>query len=490
MNATWLNRASNARLLLFFSGWGMDASAVRHLDPGHRDVLVLYDYREPDAIPHADAIAAYRIIDLVAWSLGCAAANRAAGRHRWCLATALAIAGTLTPEDDQTGIPAHWIDATTANLHKGGWEKFLARMRAPDESRPAMAYTPSPCRDINARAAELETLRHLPPPEAAIFTAAFIATRDRIIRPDAQRRCWAHYGVPTHDIAAPHNPFSRWRTWEELVRETTPSAVAPNKQRIARCFARSGDTYPAAAVQQSAMADTLLDALRTACPVGRYRQVLELGCGTGTLTHRLLNRHRLQTLHLNDITAQCERTAQQARRIAPACDIRSCPGDMEYIPLPGGNDLVISNAVLHWAADPPALLQRLGATLRPGGILATATYGPRNYREIARLTGLTLCYWTLDDWRKALAVRYEILDAAESIRTFHFPRGLDVLRHMRRTGVNALGDAAWTAGRTARLCRDYDRAYNTANGVPLTYHPLIIIARKHPAPHDKTRTGT
>jgi len=484
MKATWLNRRGNETLLLFFNGWGMDASPVRHLDPGKRDVLVLHDYRDPETLPEADAILTYRHIEVVAWSLGCAIANRVVINHSLRPVCAIAIAGTLTPEDDRTGIPPRWMAATLAHLDSGAWRKFLVRMRLPgspviDPPRPSETDGETP-----ARRAELHVLRQLPPPRTSIFTHALVPRHDRIIRPDAQHRCWDHYHTPAHDLDAPHDPFNRWPTWDAVLRAAPPPPPAPlDKPRMALRFAQSGDTYATAAIQQSAMADGLLDTLLAASPRTHYPRVLELGCGTGLLTRRLLARLHVDRLHLNDITHHCAQTTALARTLAPACDSHACPGDMEQTPLPGDNDLVISNAVLHWAADPHALLQRLNAGLRPGGILATATYGPENMREIARLTGLTLPYWSLDRWRQALAAaHFESLVTTESLHTLHFANGIEALRHLQQTGVNALGHAPWRAGRTARLCRDYDRLFPSEKGVPLTYHPLILIARRSDAP--------
>ena len=216
MKAAWLNHNGNSRLLIFFSGWGMNDAPVRHLSAGCRDVLVFYDFRNLDIVPFLTEIAKFQDIALVAWSLGCAAANRTALQCRWSLSAALAVNGTLTPDNDLTGIPSRWIAATVRNLPSGGWGKFIARMCPDKNLRPLFSDAP-PDRSLAQSAEELLTLQQLAPPQDCIFNSALISTADRIILPDNQRRGWESYNVPTHAIAAPHYPFTLWTEWEDLL---------------------------------------------------------------------------------------------------------------------------------------------------------------------------------------------------------------------------------------------------------------------------------
>ncbi len=255
-------------------------------------------------------------------------------------------------------------------------------------------------------------------------------------------------------------------------------AMTTEKQRIAKRFFRSSTTYPDAAVMQKKMADQLMDELLSVRQSNRFTQVLEAGCGTGLLTDRLLQRCRIQKLVVNDITDQCGQTARAAQRKYPACLVLPCHGDMEQTPLPHKNDLIISSSVFQWAAAPHLLLRRLAKRLLPGGFLATATFGPLNLREVARLTGLSLPYWSMTDWQNALMPDFEILSAGESTHALWFTSGLEALRHMKQTGVNTLSPTTWPRTKTERFCRDYDAVFRTNGLVSLTYHPLFIIARK------------
>ncbi len=217
MNATWLHREGRPRVLVCFAGWGMDARPFAGLASTAWDVLLCHDYRTlappPPALAEADA---YVEKALVAWSFGCAVANRVTLERGWTLTRALAINGTLVPQDAERGIPDRLLTATAEHLPAGGWEKFVRRMCA---APAAYAHFDArrPDRSPAEQAEELAALRTLSAPAVCVFRTARVAAADRIIAPDNQRRCWAQHGVPALPLDGPHYPFHLWQTWEEVL---------------------------------------------------------------------------------------------------------------------------------------------------------------------------------------------------------------------------------------------------------------------------------
>jgi malonyl-CoA O-methyltransferase len=53
-----------------------------------------------------------------------------------------------------------------------------------------------------------------------------------------------------------------------------------------------------------------------------------------------------------------------------------------------------------------------------------------------------------------------------------------VLRHLRRTGVNGCAASPWTRARLKSFCTSYTARFGMNERVPLTYHPVWLIARK------------
>lgn len=241
---------------------------------------------------------------------------------------------------------------------------------------------------------------------------------------------------------------------------------------------RSMHTYDQQALAQQAMADGLLTALAAAGPA-RYGRVLEIGCGTGLLTRRLLARFGIGTLYANDLIPAYAGSIEPLAAVPPAARVAFLAGDIETVPLPADLDLVISNAVLHWIRDLPALVARLHAALRPGGRLAFAACGPENLREIRRLTNVSLHYRSLAEVAGIVGRHFTVTAQDEYLRTVPFPSAAAVLRHLRETGVNALRREHWTRGRLRAFENDYRALYGQDDGrLLLTYHVHRVLAEK------------
>ena len=100
-------------------------------------------------------------------------------------------------------------------------------------------------------------------------------------------------------------------------------------------------------------------------------------------------------------------------------------------------------------------------------------------REIHTLTGHGLEYLSLDNLKVLLSPRFEILYAEEEIVSLPFGTPLEVLRHLKQTGVTGTEKRVWTRGRLQSFCDEYIRMCgNDDRSVSLTYHPIYVIARK------------
>ena len=70
MKYKWLNQNKNTDLILFFNGWGMDESVVKHLVCGNYDVVMFYDYNSiyTDFFDKYN-IEVYEEINIIGWSM-------------------------------------------------------------------------------------------------------------------------------------------------------------------------------------------------------------------------------------------------------------------------------------------------------------------------------------------------------------------------------------------------------------------------------------
>jgi ubiquinone/menaquinone biosynthesis C-methylase UbiE len=95
-------------------------------------------------------------------------------------------------------------------------------------------------------------------------------------------------------------------------------------------------------------------------------RVLDIGCGTGLLLARLLERQPLAQYSGIDLSVGMLTEAR--RRLSP--QVRLVGGDAETIPFSAGAfDVVVSSSSFHYWPSPRSGLAEVHRVLRPGGVL-------------------------------------------------------------------------------------------------------------------------
>ncbi len=239
-------------------------------------------------------------------------------------------------------------------------------------------------------------------------------------------------------------------------------------------FARAVTTYESQAVVQRRAAEHLADLLgnhfHTLAP-----RMLEIGCGTGFLTRKLMARFSPSELVLNDLCpdmAICFSNLPRTRFVA---------GDANTMVWEGPFDAIASASAVQWLADLKAFATRCVQALHPQGLIAISGFGPATVREIRELTGVGLNYLDFDAFVETFAASFEILEADRTLEVLTFPDASAVLRHLKETGVTATGARAqpWTRARIEALVKAYTERFTAAEGgVTLTYEPYWIVGRK------------
>ncbi len=247
-------------------------------------------------------------------------------------------------------------------------------------------------------------------------------------------------------------------------------------KRIHLRFTRSLSSYDNHADAQQRISRKLASLLphqADAC----YRRILEIGCGTGGFTRTLKHQCRIDEWILNDL---CEDCREKINQLLLGFPHRFIAGDAEKLSFPGRFDLIASASVFQWMKEPETFLHKLSDLLMSQGMLLFSTFSPGNLYEIKKLTGKGLVYPTSDALVKWLsAADFDLLHHEEEAIVLTFKTPLDVLRHLKATGVTATGNGRWTRGRQELFCRQYAEQFTTTGGqVTLTYRPLYILARK------------
>ncbi len=97
-------------------------------------------------------------------------------------------------------------------------------------------------------------------------------------------------------------------------------------------------------------------------PENKEQTILDLGCGTGTLTAQLRNLGS-KVVGVNSSQSMIDKAKEQFDNIDfMVCDVLDLPFENEF-------DVVFSNAVFHWISNHDALLSNVHKVLKSDGLL-------------------------------------------------------------------------------------------------------------------------
>lgn len=245
-----------------------------------------------------------------------------------------------------------------------------------------------------------------------------------------------------------------------------------NKALVAQRFAKAGQSYVEHAVVQKLISAQLFEYLKEYCPQN-LDSVLEIGCGSGNLTHLLQSHFQIEQLFLNDLYADVDQHFLNFKHV------NWLIGDIEQLHLPQSLDAVISSSALQWMTDLPTLLHRIHDALKPNAYFGFSTFGSDNLIEIKQLTGQGLNYIDLQSLKRQLKQQnFEVLFIEQEVKQIYFDHPKSVLQHLKATGVTATAKShRWTKQSLQQFYIDYQQ-FHDEQGFRLTYHPIYVIARR------------
>jgi malonyl-CoA O-methyltransferase len=164
------------------------------------------------------------------------------------------------------------------------------------------------------------------------------------------------------------------------------SAMKIDKQRVRQHFNQHAHEYDRYAIVQQEMAESLLQQLAPLISAPQQVQrILEIGCGTGILSERLLAQFpnaQLVALDLceNMIAEASQRLAVNDHRVYWVVDDAE-----QWLQLQTSRfDIVISNATVQWFNEPFATMRAAYHLLNQDGVLAFSTFLPGTFHELHR----------------------------------------------------------------------------------------------------------
>ncbi|AKO45778.1 malonyl-ACP O-methyltransferase BioC [[Haemophilus] ducreyi] len=250
------------------------------------------------------------------------------------------------------------------------------------------------------------------------------------------------------------------------------------KQLIAKRFVSHLTEYDQYAIAQQQINHQLVDLLQ-ANTDKTFQRALEIGCGTGDLTEKLLAKIPIEHLTLNDFNAIYYPTVlQKIKQKKPLVVVDFMQGDAEQLVFTRNFDLVSAASVVQWFDNPQQFLRNSADALKPGGVVLFNSFSPLNLQEIRQLTGIGLNYPTRLQWQEWLAQDFEQCQLIEQPIKLTFDSPLAVLIHLKKTGVTAVSNKPWNRHQIKQFCMEYQAYFACEQGVYLTYTPILMLGIK------------
>lgn len=260
------------------------------------------------------------------------------------------------------------------------------------------------------------------------------------------------------------------------------------EQIIQKRFKKSIPTYNSQAIVQQSMARHLADELSRIQQ--HFEEVYEFGAGTGLLTKQMVDLFVIQKYIINDLCVEMEDSLipilKQNEHIHPILYF----GNAEYLPIPEALDLVVSNAAIQWFSKQQDFISRLATAMKKDSFFAFTTFAENNLIQCKKILDKGINYPSISNMDIQLENYFEIIYAAEEENVLWFSSPMDILRHLKETGVNSFSQTQtlienetdlfqkWTRSSLNQFTDLYHDLFFESGQYPLTYNPVYRIVKR------------
>lgn len=254
-----------------------------------------------------------------------------------------------------------------------------------------------------------------------------------------------------------------------------------DKHKIRRSFAAAAFRYDSLATLQRRVG---LELLRRFPLRNHAGVVLDLGCGTGFLTHQLASAFSGRQLLALDIAMPMLDTS---RRKYPAMSADYLCGDAEKLPFADNSiDRIYSNLALQWAQDLPAALLGLKRVLKRQGSLVFATFGPRTLAELKAAWTAVDDYTHVNDFHAAGQIEmflrnagFNEIDVAGVLYRSEYPDVESLMRELKGIGAHNVNRGRnprpTTKTQLQEMIKHYPRQ-GASTGIVASYEIIFVRA--------------
>ncbi|MEZ9302310.1 malonyl-[acyl-carrier protein] O-methyltransferase BioC [Vibrio breoganii] len=256
--------------------------------------------------------------------------------------------------------------------------------------------------------------------------------------------------------------------------------ATPEKQAIASAFGRAASNYDQHAQFQRDVVEKLLERL-PASLIGK--QILDVGCGTGYLTEKLLQRGaEVVALDLSD------KMLDQAR-LRCGKQVTYYLGDAEALPFADDSfDYVVSSLALQWCEDLSVPIRESKRVCKVGGHVLFSTLVEGSLYELKQAWSYVDQYQHVKQFVSEKAIKIALaqskcdgsqVDLAKM--TYWYHSAFELMKDLKGIGATQIGGRSQGLTKKSSLVKleqVYQQLFQTNLKLPATYQVCLGLIKK------------
>lgn len=198
-----------------------------------------------------------------------------------------------------------------------------------------------------------------------------------------------------------------------------------DKQKIKESFSKSAKTYDKYADIQKTMAEKLVFQIS-----GNYKNILDVGCGTGLLEEFLIKKYPYSEITGIDIASQMVEIASKKFD-----NIKFLLADGESLPFSDSEfDLVVSSASIQWM-DTQKVFSEAHRVLKPKGMFYFSTFGPKTLKELKEIGLSVNKFPTKEELYEILRRHFKHIEITDELISKNYKDIFEVFAYLKAIGA-------------------------------------------------------
>lgn len=254
---------------------------------------------------------------------------------------------------------------------------------------------------------------------------------------------------------------------------------------VAKNFSKSSEAYGDTAKFQKHSAEKIADLVLESVADKKVEKVLEIGCGTGFLTTKMITSYPESAFLISDISPQMLEVCKKSLPLELLHDKISFLENDISLDVPGdGYDLIISALTFQWVKDLDKVFENIKEKLNPGGVFVFSTLVEGTFAKLRMSFDIAGADFPGPELLETDDI-LELIDGWDSIDTRfeayreEYETVFDFLKHLKSTGaVNATGKTV-TPSVMRKVMKIYSEEYTAPDeSVEVEYDVIYCAMRK------------